>query len=349
VSSQTAKSRYLMKKLELLSSTDKEEEYHTKIKTVNKRRVLEAIIRVGRLGISKTDVCKDARIDRKNATKYLVELLSEGLIQKSDGKQGKYFATAKIFDDVTLNAKFLGSLFSQKLLLNRYHLPQSTEWIQTLRQSNFVDFSHVPHLRPGVSDLEPLGLLQTLFELSNTIGGYVLFILIQAMNPTNKILRIKGETDDEIIEAWTTESISNIVEMLLPAFKHRIRPHILKNLISKADPYGGLIDYILKEPFYQLPERVINQLQTIFKVLYPLLYFDLDKIFAHVPKEIEADRLFWEYEYIAKKRQASCVHEPQEVHDYDLNGQRMSNRFVMHCRRCHKTWNERKYKRKSRH
>jgi predicted transcriptional regulator len=332
-----------MKKLELFSPKEKEEKYYVKIKTANKRRVLEAIIRAGKLGISKTDICKYARINRKNVNKYLAQLLQERLIQKSNGKQGKYFATAKIFDDVTLNARFLGRLFSPKLL-NQYHLHNRTQEIKKLRELNFVDFSHVPHLRPEVSDSKLLGLLQTVFELSNTLGGYVLFILIQAMNPNNKVLRTNGETDDEIIEAWSTESISNIVETLLPVFKEKIRPHILKYLISKDDPYSGLIEYNWKEPIYQLPEQVVNQLLTVFKVLYPLLYFDLDNIFSDVPKEIEAERLFWEYSYIAKKRQANCVHELHEVQDYDLYGQRLDMVFVMHCKRCHKTWNEMKYK-----
>lgn len=249
------------------------------------------------------------------------------------------------FDIVNLNGKFFGELFAEKLLLKKYHLHRSSE-TEIMRKYGFVDFTYVPHLRP-ISDSDTLQLLQTLFELSNTVGGFILFVLIQAMNPSNKTLRVKGKSEDEITESWTAEAISNIVHMLLPVFKTIIEPHILKYLVTEDDPYKGMLDYSWKEPFYQLPEQVIERLKIIFRVLYPILNQDLNNIFENVPKHIEAEKLYWEYQHIAKKRQVTCTHTIVKVHDYDLYGERMKNRYVEHCQTCHKTWNERIYSKNS--
>jgi hypothetical protein len=320
-----------------LYSNRRKEDYHTKIRAINKRRILEVIIHSGNYGISKSQISLEARIDRKNLTKYLKELTDDNLLRKGPGKQGKYFAETGVFHIVNLNGKFFGELFAEKMLLKKYHLHRSSV-TEILRKKGFVDFTHVPHLSPGL-DSDTLQLLQTLFELSNTVGGFILFILIQAMNPSNKTLRVKGKSEDEIIESWTAEAISNIVPMLLPMFKTMIETHILKYLVTKDDPYGGLIDYSWKEPFYQLPGKVIEELKTVFKVLYPLLYEDLDNIYQNIPKHIEAEKLYWEYQHNAKKRQATCTHTIVKVHDYDLYGERMKNRYVEHCQICHKTWN----------
>ena len=95
-----------------------------------------------------------------------------------------------------------------------------------------------------------------------------------------------------------------------------------------------------KQPFYQLSEEIINKLKLEYKVLYPLLYADLDNIFENIPKEIEAEKSQVEYNRLATKTQRKCLHEPVQVHDFDLYGERMKNRYVTHCTICHKTWNE---------
>lgn len=307
-------------------------------------RVLELIIQSGSMGISKIKLARDVPLDRKNLTKYLDRLVQLKLIRKDDGKQGKYYPTNKVFEDVMKNGKFLGNLFAQRLLLKRHHLIGR-------RKNSLIDYTRIPLFRPDIR--ESFGLVQALFEFSNTIGAYILYVLIQAVNPKNRIVKLEGKPEDLIIESWLTESINGMIQMLLPAFKKIIEPHILEFLIGSEKPedrYRGLVEYNWVEPFFQVSPEVIDKLTKSYHVLYPFLYVDLVSLFDNLPQEIESERHLIEYQEISRKKQSACKHKTvagksllNKINDVDFYGERVGYRYVQHCSRCHYTSPERIY------
>ena len=98
------------------------------------------------------------------------------------------------------NAKFFGRLFAERHLPKKYHLVKT----KIKRKNRLVDFSFVPHLK--AENKETFGLLQTMFELSSSIGAYVLYVLIQAMSSENKAIRSKGKIDDTLYENMDARS-----------------------------------------------------------------------------------------------------------------------------------------------
>jgi hypothetical protein len=124
-------------------------------------RILDLIIQSASIGISKAKLAQGVPLDRKNLKKYLDRLTQLKFILRHDGKQGKYYPSNEVLDDVLINGKFLSSLFAQRLLLKRHHLIGS----DTRRKNSLIDFTHVPHFRPD--NRESFGLVQGLFEFSN--------------------------------------------------------------------------------------------------------------------------------------------------------------------------------------
>lgn len=311
-------------------------------------RILELVVQSGSIGISKIKLAGDVPLDRKNLTKYLDRLMQLKLIRKGHGKQGKFYPSYEILDNVLVNGKFLSNLFTQRLLLKRHHLVGS----DTRRTNSLIDFTQVPHFRP--ENRESFGLVQGLFEFSNTLGAYILYILIQAINPKNPIVKLGGKTEDLVIESWMTEAINGIIQMLLPAFKKIIEPHILEFLIDSKkseDIYGALIKYNWVEPFFQVTPTVIDRLILGYRMLYPRLYVELSNIFESLPKEIESERLLKEYITISGEKQSACTHRTtfgkrliRRINDVDFYGQRVEYRYVDHCPCCHYTSPKRFYK-----
>ena len=294
-------------------------------------RILEQIAMAGNVGISHLVLAESVGIDRKNLGKYTTRLVKRKLIRKGAGKQGKYFFTSEIFDDVYMNAKFFGRLFAEKHLPKKYHLVKTK-----IRRKNWlVDFSFVPHLK--VENKETFGLLQTMFELSSSIGAYILYVLIQAMSSENRAIRSKGKIDESFTRIWTREAITSVIDSLLPFFKLIIRNHILRYLETTDGLLGGLIDYEWKEPYFQLPDDIINELNRTLSILYPHLYLDLEQTFHNLPTEVESERTLHEYDKFAHKCQKKCVHDWNKVPDINIYDEQMDSSYVEHCGKCHFT------------
>ncbi|MEP6577195.1 MAG: hypothetical protein ABJB85_12270, partial [Nitrososphaerota archaeon] len=171
--------------------------------------------------------------------------------------------------------------------------------------------------------------------------------------------KLEGKPEDLIIESWLTESINGMIQMLLPAFKKIIEPHILEFLIGSEKPedrYRGLVEYNWVEPFFQVSPEVIDKLTKWYRELYPFLYEDLSNIFENVPQEIESERLQIEYEKISRKIQSACKHRTpagksllERINDVDIYGERVEQRYVERCSHCHYTVPKRIYENKTGH
>ena len=103
----------------------------------------------GKMGIL-IFIAESVGIDRKNIRKYITRLVKRKLIRRGAGKQGKYFLTSEIFDDVYPNAKFFGRLFAEKHLPKKYNLVKT----KIRRKNCFVDFNFLPILKQNKEALE---------------------------------------------------------------------------------------------------------------------------------------------------------------------------------------------------
>ena len=110
-----------------------------------------------------------------------------------------------------------------------------------------------------------------LFELSNRIGGFITYILIQAMNPNNigKIIKSKEKSieKDSLIDEWIHKAISSVIPFLGRNFKDSV----YKALGKFPTSYEKRIKYMSKRPFLKFDKKMANESDNAFARLYPLL------------------------------------------------------------------------------
>jgi hypothetical protein len=171
--------------------------------------VLKLIILNSSFGISRHDLADRVGLDRKNLRPYIKRLINRKMITRASGKQGKYFPTANVYQDVLLTANFFGEVSISKLLsIENYVVPEQN-------QSTYSDYF-------SLKFTEDSSLERTIFEFSSKIGAFITYILIQAMNPENEYIIKSDEKDldrDALVQEWTKNAVSSIIPFLLSRFK----------------------------------------------------------------------------------------------------------------------------------
>jgi hypothetical protein len=279
-------------------------------------------------GIAHQELARIVGLDRKNLRPYMQKLIKKNLIRRDSGLQGKYYPVKETDLGTSISADILSQYFLSKILRDD--------------ERKFV--SDTPYFKTkfnGSSELEHF-----LFEFSNRVGGFVTYILIQAMNPANNIA---GNTKDNVekdfdVQRWVSDAISIMQESLLRIFKKGasislVNVGIKDNSFDMNSPEYfekvayDWIRYYLQRPFYILNESIISELTTAFSKLYPDLNYELEKNRLELPTLVdqEVDRLTFGAERY--KIQKACKHNYKRFR-VQLDKRKFK---TLHCIKCHKT------------
>lgn len=154
-------------------------------------------------GISRRRLAEIVGLNEKNLLKYLKELTSEGKIKKAN-KLAHYFPTDEFYKDPLLNAYIFGENISRRFL------------------------------RRPVSDLIPNNELRTeesnglgrlLSGISNTIGAFIVRLMIEAINEENYSETMKSldrKDHHVLIQKYVERGMSPVIPRLVPAFHNLI-------------------------------------------------------------------------------------------------------------------------------
>jgi DNA-binding MarR family transcriptional regulator len=279
-------------------------------------------------GIAHQQLARIVELDRKTLRPYLQRLISKGLIRRDIGLQGKYYPVKKADLGTSISADIISQYFLSKVLRDE-------------ERKFFADTPYFKTEFTGCSDLEHF-----IFEFSNRVGGFVTYILIQAMNPANNIA---GNTKDNVekdfdVQRWVGDAISIAQESLLHIFKKGASISLV-NRRTKDDSFDmnspeyfekvayDRIKYYMRRPFYILDETVISELMTAFSNLYPELNYALEKNRLELPTLVdqEVDRLVFSVE--KNKIQDACKHNYKRLKVH-LHNRKFR---ILHCAKCHKT------------
>ena len=244
--------------------------------------ILRVILRNGHFGVAHQALAIAVRIDRKSLRPYIKRLSEKKLIWRSSGKQGKYFPTEEGYKDTRLNAYLIAEGYRSNIL------KEDKAIILNNREQtypNYINFTtYTKYFRPKSTENDLLEAL--LFELSNRIGGFVIYILIQGMNPNNigKIIMSKEKSieEDSLVDEWIQKAISSVIPFLGRNFKDSI----YKALGRFPTSYEKHIKYMDKRPFLKFDKKTANELDNAFAELYPLLYHELKRIVTELPRKI---------------------------------------------------------------
>ncbi|HJT46886.1 MAG TPA: winged helix-turn-helix domain-containing protein [Nitrososphaeraceae archaeon] len=244
-----------------------------------KQKIVNIVRQNSKFGVSHSELADILNIDRKNLRHYTKELINEGIIIRGEGKQGKYYPADKEHRGPVMDADILG-LGAAGLVLQKNEIPLDT-----------------PFVKPVEGDT---GLQHALFEFSNKVGAIVTYLLIQAMNPENRITddSKSSKEKDLDIRYWVDSATSSLQQFLLPIFQNMLISYLLdfECLLNDFKNKDGSIDqnkvalYTIqfehRQPFYILDNRMISELMSELHKIYPSIISELENVKAMVPKAV---------------------------------------------------------------
>lgn len=179
------------------------QEYQSQYKNEVKEGIFYLIRIWGiRGGISRRRLAEIVGFNEKNLLKYLKELTSEGKIKKAN-KLAHYFPTDEFYKDPLLNAYIFGENISRRFLRR--------------------PLSNLPKKELGTEENDELEKL--LSAISNTIGGFIVRLLIEAIseeNYTETMKRLSRKDHHVLIQKYVEKGMSPVMPRLVPAFHNLI-------------------------------------------------------------------------------------------------------------------------------
>ena len=173
---------------------------------------------------------------------------------------------------------------------------------------------------------------KVLFELSNRIGSFIIYLLLFSMNPNNHSKRSSRETY-KVVEKMVKTGISEVIPFLVPNFRDFINRLFA---IYQKDKDSSTI-YLDEHPIFE--KTVIKKLIEAFDNIYPRMTFELEKIvdirpmFGEVlkgkPTAIERYRQDRAAFYEILKKQQTCEHE------YGKPIKTIYGFIGQQCKKCH--------------
>jgi hypothetical protein len=272
-------------------------------------------------GILHNQLAHIADLDRKSLRKYTRHLMKDGKIRK-DGIHGKYFPTEEAYKDPLLNATLFGDDFRFRLLDKQQDLALYNQIITDVEQEKQIDCTTCTSLYKPMFTSED-GIERALFEFSNRIGAFILYALIQAMNPDNNKMSLSARGQDEIVKKWAENSISCILPFLVKDFNDFVYWAIGQY------PRGTdeRVKFMNKSPRFVLDKSIISRLLTAFGRLYPRLRYEFDKMITELPEASENYKIYMEELHKKWKQQEICEHvykKPPTMRLYGYYGKQCS-------------------------
>jgi predicted transcriptional regulator len=287
-------------------------------------KIMEIITINRENGIAHQKLAQIIRINRKNLVKYMGRLIARGLVVRGSGLQGKYYPATKEHRETSISAEILGEVLASTFLLDNDRNVKS------------------PFFRRSEQEIE-----NALFRFSNKVGAIITYLLIQSMNPFNKISGVtKNSVESDLnVETWIDDVITTLRPALLQSIKEHIGPYLetLSQGVVNSDgsinykkDIGAFAKYLYGRPHYQLRYTIISELMMAFSKLYPDLSKELERIRSVLPRLVAEEVEHWEYMGNKLEHQKVCRHEYRIPTNRALLEEYADDQ-IKHCRKCHKT------------
>ena len=244
-------------------------------------------------GISHNELAKQARLYRKNLAKYIDKLISYNLITREKGLRGKYIASIKSFDNYDgyfilqiLTERFKNILFKEKTS-NEYFVLNSKSNVLVFSKDgnscNEYDFTkYKQFFEPKFTSENKLE--KDIFELSNLIGAYIIYLIIYSLNHDVNAEEDKFELSKKFVE---------------------------KGIIS-------ILGHLIKFPIFENIKNNPQKILSAFTMLYPLLSYKFERVltnknqFADIledwPTPLRAYKEFHKQITNQRKKEQNCKH-----------------------------------------
>jgi hypothetical protein len=254
--------------------------------------ILTALLKAGKNGLSQKCLVNKTRLSRSKVYDECKILEKEELVRhESNGRRTTYYATSKIFDNLSLMQQIFGKEVFSKI--SDSYIPVTTQ--RGLHYDRFhanslyyeTKFNDDVYFEKKFNRNDD-SIERLLFEYSVRIGGIITYILLQAMNSdTIKKLtfneKLSGRSaKDYLVEEWVQNIISP-VEML-KAFRKCIRDTRYDLAVNKNEDLDNNISS------YELKEETIKVLTDALSRLFPNIYNELEEAHTAFPNSLEQEK-----------------------------------------------------------
>jgi predicted transcriptional regulator len=279
-------------------------------------------------GINHSQLADLVGINRKNLRPYTKRLIAKGIIKRGQGRHGKYYPADKEHRDNIMDADILGT-GTVGFVLQKDDIPLDTHFLKNVEMEDSLQYA--------------------LFKFSNKVGAIITYLLIQAMNPANRVTDgTKSNKEKDLdIQYWLDSATSSLRLFSLPIFQDTLGSclHDFKYLIEDFTNKDGSFNqnkaglYMLRfkynEPSYILEEKMIHELMIELRKTYPSITAELERVRAMVPRAVANQLHDSQHKLFRSETQKKCAHRFEPVQNKTIHIQ--SGITIRHCKKCHKT------------
>ena len=209
---------------------------------------------------------------------------------------------------------------------------------------------NIPLDSPFFKNIESDNPLESvLYKFSNKVGAIIVYLLIQAMNLSNKTIidNTKSSKEKDLdVEWWIDDAISFLRRFLLPLFQDLLYSSVadFKSIFDDCANRDGSVDmdkymsYILKfifPPLYTLDEKLISDLMDALSKIYPSITAQLEWVRSQIPRLVAKEVSELQYRQHRSDQQKKCKHIWKEPSNKNIL--KKSLNYILHCPNCHKT------------
>jgi len=280
-------------------SNEKRADYYQQLKNDKEEFIFNIIKFYSKKGgILHKEIAEIMEMDRKSIRPYVNRLKQKGLIKKND--IGKYIFINNFYDNPIFNAEVYAQSFI--LLLNHSYRLENQKFVilnddnkeffdvdtGETQKVNFTTYKNIYSFKPCFTEKDKLQ--KSLFEFSNQIGSFIIYLLIYAMNPENYNVKLSSKDYKNIVRRIVNNGINNIIPFLIEKF-FSVFHYDNNNITISNNNWNSEEQNIL------LQEDNLKELIKVFNDLYPLITFEFEKtldkryiyknILKHIPPQIE--------------------------------------------------------------
>jgi hypothetical protein len=235
--------------------------------------ILEEIMIAGEKGITQQKLRSNMTntVNRSTIFRVTKKYQREGKIKIiKESNMVRYIATTKVPLDASLGGFMLSEAASSKWL----NFPHFYQKSSSREFSKTVNYS----------------LQKALKEFSANVGGIITFILIQGLNPDNKLLSRKDgrNVEKKLLREWINNAVS---PYLVSRMMHQFQLLIYASISRQSELPKGIEltrDFTFEESLSS--NDIAVKLSKAFAKLYPDMSKDLDDIMKNILEKTEARR-----------------------------------------------------------
>jgi Fe2+ or Zn2+ uptake regulation protein len=261
-------------------------------------KIIESLVFAPSKGISKQNLIQNTGFDQSTIYRRTKVLEKKGFVKIiKKGQRTSYILTNDVLRDRFLSAIIIGRISYKELIKKKIGIDNYGFRFPSKDNNQF----YIINMKPGRDDLELL-----LFDYSRNIGSLIIFLLIYLIGSNDNAYKNTSEIErNKVIQSVLEMTIRKWLSNLLgnKYFINTIHQSI--NLLSSIGLKVAQKD--LQNNFFD--KRIFDKIMSSFEKLFPDVFSVMNNLIQELPKRIESEKEFLNFENDKYLRSTKCEHK----------------------------------------